>query len=560
MPVLNPSLLFYIAIALVQGLLLVSGLVYRQPALASASLMLALVAGVNLQLLGNALLERGTWLLVIGFSVLMSGLSGWVFNHDPYGWLWRFWLFAAAVLVYIGTAFVLSWPTREGNRPRYQDLFRHAWNNAFIVLLALLVTLAFSLLLWLCGQLFSILGMPQPGELFASPYFICFSLPMFFSLGMRMGRENERVIGLLRGILLTVCRYLLPLSALITLVFTLALALTGLQPIWNTGYSSSILLCLAGCNLFLLNGVFQDGQHDAGYARPLKVLVNASLCCLPLLVLLAGYSSWLRIDQYGLTPARFLAMLFVVLALVHSLAALWAVLGKQSVWLASLRRSNPWMALLSFVVLLLVFSPVLDPQAFSASNQVQRLLDGRTPVSEFDARTLRQRLGVPGREQFDALLERVRQGQILDEPGRAQLLGLLEGVSPKDQPADYLKPHLYWLGPVPDGSQQLIDVLTTLSECTPPGCTAWAVDLDDDGIDEVLLIDKQSWASSALLFARRDQGKGSWRHEGTLSGIEDAPGLIAQIREGKIKPVRPRYKTLRIDGVELNTQWFHPRD
>jgi len=559
MHVLNRSLLFYIAIALVQGLLLSGSLFYRQAELSTFACTLAAVAGINLQLLGSAVRERGTWALVIGLSLLLAGFSSSLLIRDAHGWLWRLWPFTAVVLAYIGTAFVLSWPTREGSHPRYQDLFRHAWNNAFIVLLALLVTLAFSLLLWLCGRLFSILGMPQLGDLFASSYFLCFSLPLFFSLGMRMGRENEKVIGLLRGILLTVCCYLLPLCALITVLFTLALAFTGLQPIWSTGYSTHILLCLAASNLFLLNGVFQDGQHDAGYAKPLKILINASLCCLPLLVVMGGYSSWLRIDQYGLTPWRFLAMLLVVLALVHSLAALWAVFARRSVWLASLSRSNPWVALLSFVVLLLMFSPVLDPQAFSAHNQVQRLLSGRTPVAEFDARSLRQNLGAPGREQFDGLLAQVRQGQILDEPGRAQLLEMLEAVSIKDQPVDYLTPKLYWLGPVPDSSKQLIEVLTTRGECTSPGCAAWAVDLDDDGVDEVLLIEKRSWASSAVMYAREDQGKGSWQRAGMLSGITDAPELIRQIREGKIKPVHQRYKTLRIDGVELDWQQTRSR-
>ncbi|TVT86542.1 DUF4153 domain-containing protein [Pseudomonas sp. H3(2019)] len=559
MPALNRSLLFHIAIALVQGLLFSGSLFYRQPEFSIFACILALVAGINLQLLGSAVRERGTWVLVTGFSVLMAGFSSWVFIRDAYGWLWMFWSFTATVLAYIGTAFVLSWPTREGNRPRYPDLFRHAWNNAFIVLLALLVTLAFSLLLWLCGRLFSILGMPQLAELFTSSYFLCFSLPLFFSLGMRMGRENEKVIGLLRGVLLAVCRYLLPLCALITVLFTLALAFTGLQPIWNTGYSTHILLCLAASNLFLLNGVFQDGQHDAGYAKPLKILINASLCCLPLLVVMGGYSSWLRIDQYGLTPSRFLAMLLVVVALVHSLAALWAVFARQSVWLASLSRSNPWVALLSFVVLLLMFSPLLDPQAFSAHNQVQRLLSGRTPVAEFDARSLRQRLGAPGREQFEGLLAQVRQEQILDEPGRVQLLEMLEAVSIKDQPVDYRTPKLYWLGPVPDNSKQLIELLTTRDECNPPGCAAWAVDLDEDGIDEVLLIEKQNWASSAMLYAREGQGKGAWQKEGVLSGITDAPGLITQIREGKIKAVRQRYKTLLVDGVELESRQTRSR-
>jgi hypothetical protein len=155
------------------------------------------------------------------------------------------------------------------------------------------------------------LGIPQVKEAVESPVFLWLVLPVVFSLGMRMGRENEKVIGLLRGILLTLCRFLLPLGALITVLFTLTLPFTGLQPVWDTGYSTTLLLMLAIINLFLVNGVFQEGHQGSVYPVALKRLVNASLLCLPVLVGLAAYASWMRIDQYGLTPSRIMALLLV---------------------------------------------------------------------------------------------------------------------------------------------------------------------------------------------------------------------------------------------------------
>ncbi|ROL73365.1 hypothetical protein BK634_01205 [Pseudomonas chlororaphis] len=558
MPAPNHSLLFYLVIALVQGLLFVSGQMHDVPALAFACCTLAVVGGVNLQLLGRAAWQRGTWCLVIALSLLMAGFSLSLYATENYSWLWARWHLASVVLLYIGTAFILSWPTREGLCPRYQDLFRHAWNNAFIVLLASLVTLAFFLLLWLCGKLFSILGMPQLSQLFASRYFLSFSVPLFFSLGMRMGLENEKVIGLLRGILLTVCRYLLPLSALIAVIFTLALVFSGLQPIWDTGYSTAILLCLVAANLFLLNGVFQDGEQDAGYARPLKLLVNASLFCQPLLVLLGGYSTWLRIDQYGLTPQRFLAMLLVTLALVHSLAALWAVLARQPVWLGSLRRSNPWIAVLSFVVLILVFTPLLNPLAFSARNQVERVVNGLTPVEEFDVRLLRYHLGQPGEEQFETLLKRVQEGQVLDEAGRQRLAERMQEATTQRWAQEEEKPKVEWLSPEPEGSGQILQSQGADNQCGRRGCVAWAVDLDSDGHDEVLLISRNQWASSAALFVQ--QKPGVWQETGRLEGLQDTPLLIEQIRRGKATLVTPRYKVPKVDGVELNLRLYNLRD
>ena len=117
--------------------------------------------------------------------------------------------------------------------------------------------------------------------------------------------------------------------------------------------------------------------------------------CLPVLVVLAGYSTWLRIEQYGLTPSRILAMVLVLVIFVHAVAALLAVFVSRSTWLGSLRLSNPLIALLCVVVLLAMHTPWFSPLKMSANNQVQRLLSGKTAVDNFDADTLRNRLG-PG--------------------------------------------------------------------------------------------------------------------------------------------------------------------
>lgn len=564
MPLRNRSLLFYIAIALVQGGLLSVSLSLRRIELYTFFGTLAVVAGINLQLLGSEVRQRGTWILVVGLSLLLAGLSGWVMIHDAYGWMGSLWPFMWLVLAYIGTAFILSWPTREGHRPRYQDLFRHAWNNAFIVLLALLVTLAFSLLLWLCGRLFSILGVPQLGDLFTSSYFLCFSLPLFFSLGMRMGRENEKVIGLLRGILLTVCRYLLPLSALITVIFSLALVFSGLQPIWATGYSTPILLVLVGSVLLLLNGVFQDGRQALPYPRPLLRLVELSLLCLPLLAGLATYSSWLRVEQYGLSPQRFLGVLLTLVVGAYALAAAWAVVLRSQPWLNSLRISNPLLAVLCCALLLALNTPLLNPLRLSAEDQVGRLRSGALKPEAFDVRALRFDLGKPGEQAFEALRADLEQGRILDADGREALRRRI-GVEAQSYKEQYTEEQarrrqlpLEWLGPKPPGSEQFVELsLESGSPCQTHGCALWAVDLDLDGQAEVVALALEVTAdteSSSRIYARREDGL--WVENGELlwgqmRGFMDVKVLIEDIRKGRVKVTPPRYQQLQSSDMLL---------
>lgn len=552
MPAPARSLLYYVVIGLLQGLVLLAAVLGRGEVLGfglSVAVCVAVaVAGLNLQLLGSAVRQRGTGWLVLGLTLLISGISAWVFAAEPSGWLQMTWCLAAVVLGYIGTAFILAWPTGEGLRLRYEDLFRHAWNNVFILFLAQMLTGLFWQLLWLCALLFSMLGIPQVKEAVESPVFLWLVLPVVFSLGMRMGRENEKVIGLLRGILLTLCRFLLPLGALITVLFTLTLPFTGLQPVWDTGYSTTLLLMLAIINLFLVNGVFQEGHQGSVYPVALKRLVNASLLCLPVLVSLAAYASWMRIDQYGLTPSRILALLLVGVMLAHGLAAAWAVLASRQGWLNSLRVSNPWIALLSAVLVVLFYTPLLAPQALSAKNQVERLLSGRTPVSEFDARNLYHDLGQPGRDAFEQLEKRLQTDELFDASGRAQLLATLEEVR-RPAVAEERGPKLEWLGPVQSSTEALADSTLAESQCGGKGCYLWAVDLDGDGHNEVLMIPRHTYASRLFVLTWENR---EWQEVGSLSGnLDNLDGVVKGIHEGAVKLVTPRYKTLSIDGQEL---------
>ena len=553
--VITRSIKACLAIGLVQGVLLWLARSITENGIKFALMTAVLVGGINLLLLGDNVRQRGTGWLVLGLTAVMSAISAWVFweggeQWRSSSWLTGSWTCFAVVITYICTAFILSWPTREGRYPRYEDLFRHAWDTVFIVLLGLLLNGVFWALILLWGSLFKMLGIVALNKVFSTDGFIYISTAMVFALGLKMGRDNDRVIGLLRGILLTLCRFLLPLGALIALVFTFALPFTGLEPIWDTGYSTPIMVCLVAVNLFLLNGVVQDGEHEIGYPTWLLRMIDLCLLCLPVLVVLAGYSTWLRIEQYGLTPSRLLAMLLVAVMLVHSLAAAWAVVLPQRQWLWRLRVSNPVIALLSVLLLLAIHTPWFSPLQFSAQNQVNRVLSGKSSVETFDADTLRYRLGPPGKQAFEALRAQVEQGQVLSASARDVLLKRLKDADMGNgvrAPNDRV---LEWIGPKVEGSEQFGEPGIGGQPCWAPGCVLWAVDLNQDGQMEVLQLPKQKWSDPLYFFTRDAQGR--WKRAGTYEGGDSPLEMIEQIREGQVKVVKPRYQALQIGSTELN--------
>lgn len=554
---------FYLLIGLLQGIVfyLFDKLHTLGVPLLFVFLTLALVGGTTLQLLGEKARHWRSMLPALVFTLLMGAITLWISYRESAGaggvnvFVW---LFSLLPLSYIGASFLSAWPVTNGQRWRYEDLFHHAWNSVFIVLGALILVGLYVLLVTLWSQLFLMLGIEFFKHHFWSNGFMSISLPLVFALGMHMGMRNEKVIGQMRSMFFGVCRLLLPMIALISLLFTLTLPFTGLGQIWATGYSTPILLVLAGAQLFLLNGVFQAGDQPRPYPKWLTHFIELSLLCLPILAGLAFYSSWLRVEQYALSPQRFIALVLALLCGVYGLAAVWAVALRSPVWLNNLRLTNPPLALLFCGLLVLIHTPLLDPVRLSVDDQVRRLLDGRTKPEAFDAHYLRFNLEKAGEEAYAKLRIDLDQERILDPEARRLLRERMErtALSYSERyakaEAQRLKPELEWIGPQPTESAYFAVASGFADSPCRNGCVLWAVDLDQDGRDEVLVVSRTDPGHNSKpprIFVQDDMGR--WNDRGPMfwtqqqDGYIDTEALVQDIRDGKVSLVQPRYMQLQ---------------
>ena len=570
MPGLNRFLGFYLLIGLLQGIVFyyADRLFTSSQVLLTGALAVALVGGTLLQLLGEKARQWRALLPTLAFTLLVSGMTMWVFYRAEHLLISRrevdAWCISLVLLSYICASFLVAWPVAKGQRWRYEDLFQQAWNSVFRVLYALILVGIFLLLLKLWSRLFLMLGIEFFELHFWSQTFMCFSVPLVFALGMYMGGRSEKVIGQMRGMLFGACGLLLPLIALISVLFTLTLPFTGLDRIWATGYSTPILLVLAGAQLFLLNGVFQEGGQPRPYPKWLMRFVEFSLLCLPILAALAFYSSWLRVEQYALSPQRFIALALALLCSLYGLAAVWAVVLRSPAWLSNLRITNPALALLFCVLLVLINTPVLNPIRLSVDDQVQRLLDGRTNAHAFDAHYLRFGLGKAGEEAYAQLQMDLDQERILDPESRRALRERMEDTSLSyeeqlaKERARAPKPELEWIGPKPKGSEQFVAISEIADSPCDSGCVLWAVDLDEDGQSEVLVVPGAGFRyeyKSPRIYVLDE--KGEWDDRGPLlwtqlpDGHVDTETLIRDIREGNISLGKPRYRQLQSSDMLL---------
>ncbi len=555
----------YLALGMLQGgatyatLQLWSAQVHWQPLL-SVLLAFLLITTLQLQLLWSV---RRTWpvpVLIAGSGVLFA-LLAYRFTQQAAdsapGEIAALAVLGAVLLLYILLPFIQSLGVRGGWRYRYEDLYQFAWSNGPIIALAGLLVGVFWLVLLLWSGLFSMVGIGLFAEVFSSPLFACVATPVFFALGVRIGLLSERVIDSLRGILLAVCRLLMPCTVLIILLFLLCLPFTGLEPLWNTGRAAPILFGLIAVHLLFVNGVYQDGRQQLNYLPLARRLLSISLLSLPVLALAACYGLWLRINQYGLTPSRVLGSALLLVTLLYALAMAVAVMKQRSGWLANLRHSNPPIALFTAALLVLLQSPVLNPLELSARDQFQRLLDGRVNAQEMDLAELRFGLGEPGRRY----LQRI---EALVEGGRGLSAELRDGLKPrlitlsqsqnayeakrKEQQA---QSEYQWLGQPQAGMVEwLRNSHETGGGCTARTCYLWAVDLDHESGKEVLLWAGGERDDQPEVYTRRASGE--WQLIGRLrdfgSGAKAPGSALEAVRQEHVQVVEPTYQALKLGG------------
>lgn len=533
-----------------------------------ALLVLVLISGLTFQLLWQrkrvmrlvalSALLGAVWSLVALWVWWQLPLTGAPYAGDGY----RVGTFVIAAI--LGTHVLLPfgqiyYETGRFSFP-YAELFRHSWNTPFILAEGLLLAGLYWMLVALWAELFKMLGVSFFSDVFYSKPFIHLTSYTAFGLGLTIGKESHKVISTLRGTTLTVFRILMPLLAFIALLFLVALPFTGLQPLWSTKAASPLLLTVLAFSLLFINAVFQDGSGEPPYPILVRREVEGLLLAMPIFAGLALYSIGLRIGQYGLTPDRFYGVLAGIVFLLYGLGYAAAVVRRGAVWIGLIRPVNIGLALLLVVLAVATQTPVLDPLAWSARNQYQRLIEGKADPQDFDYGALRFQMGRAGYAKLEAL------GRIQDHPNaqliREQVASVKDAKSyyslRKRRPAKQLmagdlKGQLEVL---PKGAALPNDLVQTIvvshgngaENCVRVGgCLLYAINLDEDPENEYLLVPPLLSNDSITVF---DRGTGGWQKIGPLvlrHGAWVKPAeLIEKLRASEIESIAPVYRDIKI--------------
>ncbi|HEX8450035.1 MAG TPA: DUF4153 domain-containing protein, partial [Allosphingosinicella sp.] len=314
-------------------------------------------------------LERLRWTWSAAFAaasgLLAAFVAGWNGNPDNWG-SGEGWQFFAALLA-AGLALPLFQSFRDrGLRPQTGIVHAHVWTDLILGGAAAAFVVATLLLTLLLGELFHLIGIDLLRDLLGRGGF---NLPLAgaaFGAAVGLLRDRDQVLGTLQKVARAVLSVLAPFLALGLAVFVLALPVTGLRPLWDQTQATTpiLLACILGAAL-LANAVIGNDSEEEARSPALRYPAVALALVMSPLALVAAVSTGKRIGQYGLTPDRIWACVFVLAAAAFASAYLYALARRRSGWPEALRRANVQVASGLCLLALFLALPILDFGAIS---------------------------------------------------------------------------------------------------------------------------------------------------------------------------------------------------
>ncbi len=427
--------------------------------------------------------------------------------------------------------------------PRY---FEIAWKHGVQLVLSAAFVGVFWLILFLGGAMFDLIGIKAVGKLLQQEWFAIPATATMFAAAVHLTDVRAGLIRGIRMVALTLLAWLLPILVMLATAFLLALPFTGLDALWGTRSGAAILLSAMAVLIVLTNAAYQDGEPDSPVPPVLRWSGRLAGVLLAPMVGLAAYALWLRIDQYGLTPDRIVAIACVIAGLVYAVGYFIAAV-RPGRWMRRLEVTNVVAAFVSLALLLAIFSPLADPARLSAGNQMARLERGAVSVEKLDYQFLRFDSGRYGREALVTL--KARGGEV----GKRAAAALAETERRGDAPDPVLldAEHLPVIWPagrtLPEGFLVQQWARDQQRSCTlgRDECQVALLDLTRDGVEEVVIINRaRAWVHGRVDGQWRFLGEaGLWRPD-----RENDEALVEAIRKGRISAAAPALDDLIIDG------------
>jgi hypothetical protein len=492
-------------------------------------------------------------LVLAGWTLVAAAVLALIAWHDIDAGIWssfaaknprlvpafQVWAFSA-VFVFVGHHLV--GPADEARRfvAAYPSYFDWAWKDAVQVALSLAFVGVTWLALTLGGELFNLIGIDAVQKLIEKPWFVLPTTTVAFSAAVQL---TDVRIGLIRGVRtvgLVLLSWLLPVMSVIVVAFLAALPFTGLGGLFGARAGATTVLSASAGLIILVSAAYQDGAAKVPLA--LRFLGRAAGLALIPLALIAADALWLRVRQYGLSPARIEAIACTAVAAGFAAGYGLAAVRRKGAWMKPLEITNVVMARVVMVLILALFTAVADPARLAVDNQVSRLIAGKTDPAKFDFQFLRFQAGRYGAEALArlqtlkgsprdlAIAKQARDAVTSENPGEftAKSFGERLVVYPTGATLPPTFAAQDWSKPPPNTPPA-----ATIPNCYYGGtCDAYVIDIDGDGAPEVLIGSGSIAGERINLDIFKRGSDGAWRAVGEVDVY--CAAAIQALRDGHV--------------------------
>lgn len=442
--------------------------------------------------------QRALWYWMALIFVVVLAMSAWLKwqvedsdkwrQHEVFMFYgWRLLLMAMLALPWIQYSLRAS-----RQQTRYAQFYTQLWLNTLTLLIVFISNGLFWLVLLLWSEMFKLVGIPFFSTLFFdTDWFGYVAFGLITALAVVLARTQSRLVTAVQKLLTFIATGLLPLVALLALMFILTLPFTGLEAI-SQRVSAAGLMSTLTLLLLLLMAIVREPQKEAlPYPGALRYLIKCALAVTPIYTLIAGWALWVRIQQYGWTPERLHGVLVVVVLLAWSVGYLVSILRRGHNPLEIQGKVILGVSLLALGLLVLLSSPVIDAWRISVNSHMGLYHSGKIKPDQVSLYML-DHSGKPGRAALEALQKDVAFNQ--DSKRRRDLNSLLQGS--RDSVKELTATQLVSKVVIAPGSEKPDDAFWTfvkaqgyrITSCAEQNaCVLVSQDLNADGHPEQVL-------------------------------------------------------------------------
>ncbi|MDO8826184.1 DUF4153 domain-containing protein [Methylophaga sp.] len=484
---------------------------------------------------------------------LVSGLLGYYVGHQvtPIEHIhFNALLFSFVLTMAIATFKALMYGQQwaRGERVTYSALFLWSWRNFLTLSLALFFAGSFWLLLMLWGALFKAINIDFFSDLFKQSWFYYPALALASGFGIIIFRKLTHIIDTITRLQQALIKFLLVLLSLVSLLFLGALPFTGLEPLWESG-GSSLVLWMQALILFFVNAVYQDEPDNWPYSLWFHRFIYISIAILPIYSLISFYGLSLRVEQYGWSLSRFWAYLIWFLLALFAIGYLWGIARYRDNWTHQLSRTNVAIGLVVLVMMLAVNSPLLDFRKMVVADQLQRLADNKVTVDEFDLNYFRYHLAGPGYEGLETL--KAQYGET--HPGLLVRINALYADANDKNPSSTRDEFIAAITLLSDNPPEALltaiynqEIMDHWNMLQTQQYFLQALDMDNDGEQEYLWIEKNQNHTAIKLFFQQDEQWKSFYLRYIYKDKENLDQFYQALLAGEIEVVPSRWNDLVI--------------